>query len=267
MITQNQDDNTSPAMYNILYYNQLLVTSIFSTIQGEGPFVGKPAIFLRLAGCNRGRKQGMGCSFCDTNFKLSEGKIMTFSQILEKIRSLPLASLLVITGGEPFLQKNIVRFLATVLETWTWLSHVQIESNGDCGPEELKYLSQVIDDSSIEFKVVVSPKAEKSFTPFHKNLATLPLSFKFLISGDPESPYYDTPPLSYWSKGVKAPEIYLSPLTSYHRSVLPGEIASAWSPGLINVEETERNYARAVELCFRHGFRLSLQTHLFLGVE
>ena len=41
------------------------VHSIFPTIQGEGPFVGQPAIFIRLAGCN------LQCPACDTDYTLS----------------------------------------------------------------------------------------------------------------------------------------------------------------------------------------------------
>lgn len=36
----------------------LLVTSMFMTIQGEGPYAGKPAFFIRLAKCN------LDCHFC-----------------------------------------------------------------------------------------------------------------------------------------------------------------------------------------------------------
>ena len=38
------------------------VQEIFPTIQGEGPYVGYPAVFIRLGGCN------LACSFCDTEF-------------------------------------------------------------------------------------------------------------------------------------------------------------------------------------------------------
>ena len=36
------------------------VHSIFHTIQGEGPYCGHPAVFIRLAGCN------LQCPGCDT---------------------------------------------------------------------------------------------------------------------------------------------------------------------------------------------------------
>ncbi len=39
------------------------VTEIFSTIQGEGPLAGEPAVFIRLSGCK------LACAFCDTNFE------------------------------------------------------------------------------------------------------------------------------------------------------------------------------------------------------
>ncbi|MFO1130065.1 MAG: 7-carboxy-7-deazaguanine synthase QueE [Rickettsiales bacterium] len=42
--------------------NSLGVVNIFNTIQGEGPYAGMPAIFIRLGGCN------LACSFCDTEF-------------------------------------------------------------------------------------------------------------------------------------------------------------------------------------------------------
>ena len=40
----------------------LEVHSIFYTLQGEGPFCGSPAIFIRLAGCN------LQCPGCDTDY-------------------------------------------------------------------------------------------------------------------------------------------------------------------------------------------------------
>lgn len=53
--------------------DSLLVTSRFYTLQGEGPFRGHPAYFVRLAKCN------LACSFCDTYF--DSGEWQTFDQI------------------------------------------------------------------------------------------------------------------------------------------------------------------------------------------
>ena len=38
----------------------LQVHELFYTLKGEGMFVGHPAIFIRLTGCN------LACTFCDT---------------------------------------------------------------------------------------------------------------------------------------------------------------------------------------------------------
>ena len=54
------------------------VQEIFLTIQGEGPYAGTPAIFIRLGGCN------LACNFCDTEFESFEK--MHLTKIIEKVK-------------------------------------------------------------------------------------------------------------------------------------------------------------------------------------
>jgi organic radical activating enzyme len=63
MLTQNADRDIHPADYKQFGDEWLLVHGVFGTIQGEGPFVGEPAVFVRLAGCNYGSKTHF-CAFC-----------------------------------------------------------------------------------------------------------------------------------------------------------------------------------------------------------
>ena len=54
------------------------VKEIFLTLQGEGANTGRPAVFLRFAGCNlwSGRERDRGraiCRFCDTEFVGTDG--------------------------------------------------------------------------------------------------------------------------------------------------------------------------------------------------
>ena len=73
------------------------VNEIFYSIQGEGMNTGRPAVFVRLAGCN------LKCPFCDTDFSKSED--MSVEQIVDEVcRIGNRCSFVVITGGEPTLQ-------------------------------------------------------------------------------------------------------------------------------------------------------------------
>lgn len=60
------DVTASRSNYNHLESDELLVSDIFATLQGEGPFAGRRAMFVRFAGCNLGGKtvNGPGCPFC-----------------------------------------------------------------------------------------------------------------------------------------------------------------------------------------------------------
>lgn len=58
--------------------DKLFVTSLFYTMQGEGPLRGRPALFVRLAKCN------LGCSWCldgETKITMSDGSTKKISDI------------------------------------------------------------------------------------------------------------------------------------------------------------------------------------------
>ena len=93
------------------------VKEIFYTLQGEGARAGRPAVFLRFAGCNlwSGREQDRAtaqCNFCDTDFVGTDGpgggKFADADGLAAHIETLWGAEenqrLVVITGGEPMLQ-------------------------------------------------------------------------------------------------------------------------------------------------------------------
>lgn len=106
----------------------LSVNSLFYTIQGEGPFAGTPAVFIRLAGCN------LQCPMCDTEY--TKADTFAVSTLIDMVlgykrqqfgRSLHDDTLLVvITGGEPFRQP-IGYLVQSLIDAHC---RVQVETNG-----------------------------------------------------------------------------------------------------------------------------------------
>jgi len=72
------------------------IKEIFYSLQGEGTYTGKPAIFVRFSGCN------LACPFCDTDFK--GGEDYTEEKLVEEISKYKPCRFIVFTGGEPTLQ-------------------------------------------------------------------------------------------------------------------------------------------------------------------
>lgn len=97
-----------------------LIKEIFYSIQGEGFYVGRPAVFCRFAGCNlwSGKeedREGALCKFCDTDFVGFDGpeggKYQSARKLAKKIRQFwpqvdvkSAKPFVICTGGEPLLQ-------------------------------------------------------------------------------------------------------------------------------------------------------------------
>jgi 7-carboxy-7-deazaguanine synthase (Cx14CxxC type) len=114
------------------------VKEMFYTLQGEGARTGRPAVFVRFAGCNlwSGREQDRAeaiCQFCDTQFVGADGdgggKFETADALAQAAAVLwpgGGAPYLVCTGGEPLLQLDAP--LVDALHAVGF--EIAIESNG-----------------------------------------------------------------------------------------------------------------------------------------
>lgn len=79
------------------------IAEIFESIQGEGRFAGTPSVFVRTTGCN------LRCWFCDSRYTSwePEGEQRTWQSVLEQVCE-TVCEHVVITGGEPLLQPDVV---------------------------------------------------------------------------------------------------------------------------------------------------------------
>ncbi|MDI6791176.1 MAG: radical SAM protein [Thermodesulfobacteriota bacterium] len=82
----------------------LTVCETFYSIQGESTFAGWPCFFIRLSGCN------LRCSYCDTTYAYTEGRILSMEDILRQVEDCG-SKIVEVTGGEPLLQTETVLLL------------------------------------------------------------------------------------------------------------------------------------------------------------
>ena len=82
----------------------LTVCETFYSIQGESTFAGWPCFFIRLSGCN------LRCSYCDTTYAYTEGRILSKEDILRQVEACG-SKIVEVTGGEPLLQTETVLLL------------------------------------------------------------------------------------------------------------------------------------------------------------
>ena len=255
---QHADKNAHINDYSHLRDDELLVSTIFRTCQGEGPYSGWPCVFVRLAGCNFGSKEQF-CGFCDTDFRLVNAHRMKIGEILYEAKKLwnekewQGQPLMVITGGEPTLQMNLITLMERAKEQH-WIT--QIETNGT----QVKFANALKERKTFT-TVVISPKAsEHGYGAEPKHYKDWNSYLKFVVDANPDSVQNVLPD---WVDNWSAERVYISPMAIYE-SEYQGEVADAWQEGLVNRESTRRNYAYAFELCMEFGYKLTLQQHLWV---
>lgn len=164
--------------------NQLVVSEVFYSIQGEGPTMGTPAVFLRLAGCNL-LCEGAGWR-CDTIEVWRKGKSMDFDQVIKEewVRRLKEGAHLVITGGEPLLHdRGIVAYIEWFKEIYGFKPFIEVETNGTIIPSAFFY--NIVEQWNISPKLsnsgegFVSRYNDEALNFFAKSQSA---HFKFVIS-------------------------------------------------------------------------------------
>lgn len=210
------------------------VKEIYYTLQGEGAQTGRPAVFLRFAGCNlwsgkEAHREEAICRFCDTDFVGTDGpgggKFETADELAAAVcRAWPQGSIsakpyLVCTGGEPLLQLD-----GPAIEALHGAGfEIGVESNGTLvAPGGIDWLcvspkgrAAVLQTSGDELKLVY-PQVEAEAQPD----AFAHMDFR---------------------------HFFLQPLDS---------------------PEQDANTRSAIDYCLRHPqWKLSLQAHKIIGID
>lgn len=81
------------------------VREIFTSIQGEGPYVGYKQLFIRLCGCN------LSCSYCDTDYNINGSKEYSVQELINICNTHSECHSVSLTGGEPLLHTNFIKEL------------------------------------------------------------------------------------------------------------------------------------------------------------
>jgi 7-carboxy-7-deazaguanine synthase len=203
------------------------VKEMFLTVQGEGGQAGRPAVFLRFAGCNlwsgleRDRASAV-CTFCDTDFVgvdgVNGGKFAAASDLAAAVLQLwPGGGVpyVVCTGGEPLLQLD-----APLIEALHEAGfEIAVETNGTIpAPEGIDW-------------ICVSPKS------------TAPLKQRSGQELKLVYPQADAPPERFTDLDFE--EFRLQPMDG---------------------PDQDANAQAAYDYCLKHPqWRLSLQTHKWIG--
>lgn len=147
------------------------ISELFYSIQGESTFAGLPCVFIRLAGCN------LRCRYCDAKYTYEEpGAEKTMAELLDFVDSYPPA-IVEITGGEPLLQDSVYDLMQQLLAK---NRTVLLETNGSINVEKvpqdvIKIMDIKCPDSGMHDKVylknleLLGPQDEIKFVLSSRN--------------------------------------------------------------------------------------------------
>ncbi|OCR00170.1 7-carboxy-7-deazaguanine synthase [Oscillatoriales cyanobacterium USR001] len=193
-----------------------------STVQGEGYWTGNLVDFIRLAGCP------VGCPWCDTGYSDGGKNLPNVSRSIAELLAELKSPRVVISGGEPFIHKNLTPLITSLLE---FGKQVSIETSGICWQEV-----------PAETWITLSPKQHvNSQYPVQKQFWTRANEIKLVISNGEEIDFYR----NCLNSTLNIP-IFLQPEWN-NRSIA--------MPIILDLLQQYPNY------------RLSLQTHKFIDLQ
>lgn len=130
------------------FSNQLRITEIFHSLQGESITVGLPTVFVRLTGCP------LRCQYCDTAYAFNGGDVFSIDTVLAKVAAYS-CQYVCITGGEPLAQLGCIRLMQQLCDAGY---KVSLETSGARDISEVDQRVMVV----MDLKTPDSGESEKN---------------------------------------------------------------------------------------------------------
>lgn len=130
------------------------VKEIFTSIQGEGPYVGVKQLFIRFCGCN------LCCDYCDTDsFENQETFEFTPIELREHLENFDIKTIhsISLTGGEPLLWPAFLNEFLPLVN-----NKIYLETNSTLN-KNLESVINYIDIISADIKLPSTSGIENSF--------------------------------------------------------------------------------------------------------
>ena len=89
--------------------DDLRISEIFYSLQGESKSVGRPTVFIRLTGCP------LRCQYCDTSYAFSGGEMTSIANIMAQVAQYK-TQYITVTGGEPLAQPACLELLKQLVD-------------------------------------------------------------------------------------------------------------------------------------------------------
>ena len=224
------------------------VSELFISLQGEGPSVGTPAVFIRTRGCP------LRCQWCDTLYAVDPRHpdyarcvLLTPAELVLEVRKLSrdVPTLLVITGGEPMIwEAELARLVDSLLPLHY---KIEIETSGIITPKiswggRVQFNVSPKLSNSRNFPVRLNSHAMELFSRMASKGKAI---FKFVVM--PEHPVSDFEEIQDVVNEYSIPResVYIMPEGKSAERILEGMVVMA-------------------DTCIRRGWNLSPRLHTLI---
>jgi 7-carboxy-7-deazaguanine synthase len=219
------------------------INEMFETIQGEGSYTGLPSIFIRLQGCP------VGCPWCDTKhtWLVNPDNESSSQQVLNKNQE-----------SEQWFSASSAKVLKLFTEQEYTAKHVVITGGEPCMFDLKELTSKLINDG---YSVQIETSGTFEIKADEKTWVTL-------------SPKVNMPgKLPVLQQAIDRANEFKHPIAMQkHVEELEDILDRRSKKGsaliyLQPISQQKRATELAVSTCIKKNWRLSLQTHKFIGIE